>query len=164
MPHPAFFDNRTVIAARVDTPHGPVTMVSAHLTTQDDATIKADQAAAAYQFLVEEQTPLAGFLAGDLNATPDSAAMRFLRGEAAHMNVTATTIDVWQTAQPDDPGLTAPADDPQERIDYIYLRPGTESTTRVIGCDLVLTEPVAGLFASDHLGIVCQVELTTPGG
>jgi len=159
MPHVNGFEVRKVLRVRVETPWGEIDVSSAHLTTQDDETIKADQALAAYAFVSENRTPLASFLCGDMNATPDHLGMRALRGEASHDGVTGDLIDAWLTVNPDEPGYTAPSSDPSRRIDYVYVVPGTDVAGTTESCELVFTEPVDGLYASDHIGVLCRIRL-----
>jgi endonuclease/exonuclease/phosphatase family metal-dependent hydrolase len=150
---------RRVLGARVQSPHGDIQLFCTHMTTDSDATVEADQAVDVYQFIQANPSPLAGFLAGDLNSEPGTLAMRFFRGEASHENVTGNLIDSWMTVNPNDDGFTIHSDDPTRRIDYIYLAPGTEKSAEVDSCELMFTEQVGGLYASDHLGILCEYTL-----
>ena len=129
------------------------------MTTDSAETIQADQAADVFQFIQANPSPLAGFFAGDLNADPPDLAMRFLRGEASHEGVTGNLIDAWMAANPGDEGFTQPSHEPDQRIDYIYLVPGTEKSAEVVSCELMFTEQVGGLYASDHLGVLCEYSL-----
>ncbi|MFH1435742.1 MAG: endonuclease/exonuclease/phosphatase family protein [Pseudomonadota bacterium] len=150
---------RRVLGARLATPHGDVQMFCSHMTTDSDPTVEADQALAVFRFITDNPSPLPGFFAGDLNAEPDTLAMRFFRGEAGHEDVTGNLADSWMTVNPDDPGYTMSSSDPARRIDYIYMIPGTEQTAEVVSCELMFTEPVGGRYASDHLGVLCLFSL-----
>ena len=150
---------RRVLGTRLATPHGDVQMFCSHMTTDSDPTKEADQALAVFQFITDNPSPLPGFFAGDLNAEPDTLAMRFFRGEAEHEGVTGNLTDAWMTINPDDPGYTMSSSDPTRRIDYIYMIPGTEQTAEVVSCELMFTEPVGGRHASDHIGVLCLFSL-----
>jgi endonuclease/exonuclease/phosphatase family metal-dependent hydrolase len=150
---------RRVLGGRVQSPHGEIQLFCTHMTTDDTAEIEADQALAVYQFMQANPSPLAGFLAGDMNALPDTLAMRFLRGEASYNGVTGNLIDSWIIANPGDDGFTYSSTRPEKRIDYIYLVPGSEKSAEVDSCELMFTEQVGGLYASDHLGILCEFTL-----
>ncbi len=153
---------RRVLGARVAWAHGEIQLFCTHMTTDSDEGKKADQALTIFQFIAEHPTPLPGFLAGDMNAEPDTLAMRFFRGEAEHQAVTSDLIDSWLVANPGDPGYTMESYNPHKRIDYIYLVPGSEVSAEPLDCELVFTEPVGGVYASDHLGILCRFALSTP--
>lgn len=147
---------RRALGARIQSPHGDILFFCTHMTTDHDDTVEADQALAVYQFIQDNPSPLAGFLAGDLNAEPHKLAMRFLRGEAEHQGVTGDLIDAWMAANPDDEGFTHDSATPDQRIDYVYLVPGQEKSADVVSCELMFTERVGDLYASDHLGVVCE--------
>jgi endonuclease/exonuclease/phosphatase family metal-dependent hydrolase len=163
LPHPGLvgFEVRKAVGAWIATPHGQIVVFSAHLTTQDDETIKADQALTAYERVRAGVTDRPGFFAGDMNAAPDSLPMRFLRGEATHAGVTGDLIDAWPVANPGDPGFTNDPESPSERIDYVYVVPGSAGAGTILDCELVFADPVGGVYASDHIGVLCHVALPT---
>lgn len=150
---------RKVLGTRLATPHGDMQFFCSHMTTDSNETVKADQALAVYQFIGTHPSPLPGFLAGDLNAKPDTLAMRFLRGEAEYQGVTGDLSDAWLTVHPDEDGFTMESNNPTKRIDYIYQVPGKESTAEATSCEIVFDKTVGGLYASDHLGVLCGFSL-----
>jgi endonuclease/exonuclease/phosphatase family metal-dependent hydrolase len=150
---------RRVLGARVQSPHGEIQLFCSHMTTDSAESVEADQAVDVYQFMQANPSPRAGFFAGDLNSEPHKLAMRFFRGEASHEGVTGTLTDSWMTANPNDDGFTMSSSNPEKRIDYIYLVPGTEKSADVDSCELMFTEQVGGLYASDHIGILCEYSL-----
>lgn len=161
LPHTDFFGTvqRKAVGVTAATPYGDVTFVSSHNTLDEDEGVQADQAAAAYDFVVQHTTGLPAFYAGDLNATPESTAMRFLRGDADHNGATGDMVDAWLEANPGDDGFTFSASDPTKRIDYIYARPGAKGAAVVASCQHVLAGEVDGVRASDHIGVMCTVVL-----
>ncbi len=159
LPHVNGFEIRKALRVRIDTPWGEVDLTSTHLTTQDPQDIKADQALAAWGLTVDNRTAAASFFVGDMNATPDSLAMTAVRGEVVHNDQTGDAIDAWLAVNPDDPGLTASSDDPDRRIDYLYVVPGTRFAGEVLDCERIFVEPVDGLYASDHIGVHCHVRV-----
>lgn len=165
LPHPGMggFEVRRTLGVGLDTPGGELAVFSAHLTNQDDETISADQALTAYEFVDANTGALGGFLAGDMNAEPDSLAMRMLRGEMGHRGVLGDLVDAWRDAYPRLDGFTAPSDVPDHRIDYVYVVPGATGPGAVQTCALILAEPVDGLYASDHIGVSCEVALPLSG-
>jgi endonuclease/exonuclease/phosphatase family metal-dependent hydrolase len=112
-------------------------------------------------------------LAGDFNAPPDAASMRFWRGLQSLHGVSVAYRDAWQTLHPDDPGHTfSPGNPmlsagtwPQEtgrRIDYLLIRCADHGPTLdTVRCALLADHPVNGTWPSDHFGVVA--DLTTAG-
>lgn len=107
-------------------------------------------------------------LAGDFNATPDSAGMRFWRGLQSLDGTSVCYRDAWESAHPGDPGHTfSPRNplvtggewplEPGRRIDYIMVRCGHYGPTLdVVSCKQIFDEPVGGVWASDHFGVVAD--------
>jgi endonuclease/exonuclease/phosphatase family metal-dependent hydrolase len=111
-------------------------------------------------------------LAGDFNASPDAASMRFWRGLQSLAGVSVSYRDAWQTLHPDDPGHTFSLRNPNlsagtwpqetgRRIDYLLVRcVGHGPTLNVARCALLADRPVDGVWPSDHFGVVA--DLTPP--
>jgi endonuclease/exonuclease/phosphatase family metal-dependent hydrolase len=107
---------------------------------------------------------------GDFDATPDAASMRFWRGRQPPDGISVCYQDAWETVNTAEPGLTFTAINPlvhagevatavSRRIDYILVRSGDHGPTlQVRRCDLVLDRPVDGVWASDHFGVVADLE------
>jgi endonuclease/exonuclease/phosphatase family metal-dependent hydrolase len=91
---------------------------------------------------------------GDLNATPDEAAIQFLHGGFSHNGATGDFTDCWTAAHPDEPGFTYASFGPVRRIDYAFARsmPAGRISAEIIG-----DEAKAGVYASDHLGMVIEL-------
>jgi endonuclease/exonuclease/phosphatase family metal-dependent hydrolase len=108
---------------------------------------------------------------GDLDATPDAASMRFWRGRQSLEGVSVCYQDAWETLHPTDPGYTFDARNPlvragevatavSRRIDSVLVRCGIHGPTlQVTSCARVLDEPVGGVWASDHFGVVADLAL-----
>jgi endonuclease/exonuclease/phosphatase family metal-dependent hydrolase len=88
-------------------------------------------------------------LLGDLNAIPSDPCITIL-GDGG-------LTDVWAKLEPDKAGYTYPSSKPSERIDYAWANAGTASLVTAI--ELVATQPVDGIYASDHVGIVVTLDL-----
>ncbi len=153
------FGKRGVAVARVQTPHGSIVAISTHLTDETPEK-QADQAVAVYETILNLPLPVSGVLAGDMNADPQSLTSMFFRGEAEYNGAQANYIDAWVDANGAAPGLTHPSDAPEHRIDYVYWLFSSEMSGQTTGCDIVLDEAVAGLYASNHLGLFCTVHVT----
>lgn len=123
------------------------------------------QATAASEFIDEI---LAGcdvpvILAGDLDAPPDSASIRFWRQKQGRAGRPAY-VDAWEEIHPDDPGHTFTPLNPLvatgewtpedgRRIDYIFVK-----GLQIVDCSLSFDKPVDGVWASDHFGLTADVD------
>jgi len=106
---------------------------------------------------------------GDFDATPESASMLFWRGQRSIDGVSVCYQDAWETARPTDPGLTFTSENPlvrlgevataaSRRIDYVLVRAGRHGPLlQVLHCDRFLDEPVDGVWASDHYGVIAEL-------
>ena len=74
--------------------------------------------------------------------------------------------DAWAITHPDEPGYTfsmrnplrSPVWEENRRIDYIFVRGGHKgSTLRIAACELIFDEPVGGVWASDHFGVMADL-------
>jgi endonuclease/exonuclease/phosphatase family metal-dependent hydrolase len=111
-------------------------------------------------------------LAGDLDAVPEAASIRFLRGLQSLGGTSVSYRDAWQTVHPDDAGHTFTLRNPllmeesdvvqeqSRRIDYIFVRAGESGPSlEIAACDLLFDEPVDGVWASDHFGLVAELKV-----
>lgn len=108
---------------------------------------------------------------GDFDATPDAASVLFWRGRRSLDGVSVCYQDAWETVRPTEPGLTFSAENPlvtagevatavSRRIDYILVRAGRHGALlQVLRCDRILDEPVGGVWASDHYGVVADLAI-----
>jgi endonuclease/exonuclease/phosphatase family metal-dependent hydrolase len=133
------------------------------------------QAVAAARFIDEalDGRDLPVVLAGDMDATPDAASIRFWRGLQSLKGSSVTYWDAWETAHPGDPGHTVTPRNPLmrdgemrlergRRIDHVFVRSAEHGPPlRVVSCELAFAEPVDGVWASDHFGVVA--DLAVPG-
>jgi endonuclease/exonuclease/phosphatase family metal-dependent hydrolase len=110
-------------------------------------------------------------LAGDLDATPDAASIRFLRGLQSLDETSVYYHDAWERANPGDPGHTFTTRNPlmtqdtvvrvetSRRIDYIFVRCDERGPTLSIRrCALIFDRPVDGVWATDHFGLVADLD------
>jgi endonuclease/exonuclease/phosphatase family metal-dependent hydrolase len=112
-------------------------------------------------------------LAGDLDASPDSRSIRFWRGEEMLKGTSVRYVDAWGALHPQEEGhtftprnpLVRTGDMPGEtgrRIDYIFLRGGDEKPYfTVAACTLVFDRPVGDVWASDHFGVMADLDVST---
>jgi endonuclease/exonuclease/phosphatase family metal-dependent hydrolase len=108
-------------------------------------------------------------VAGDFDAVPDSASMRFWRGLQSLEGMSVCYRDVWEWARPGADGHTFTPVNPLvtsgnwpletgRRIDYVLVRcAGNGPTLRLVDCRRVFGEPVGGVWASDHFGVLADL-------
>jgi endonuclease/exonuclease/phosphatase family metal-dependent hydrolase len=108
---------------------------------------------------------------GDFDATPDATSMRFWRGRQSLAGTSVCYQDCWEYAHPydADPGYTFDLVNPlvqtgevatavSRRIDYILVRAALHGPTlRTTSCRRVFDQPVDGVWASDHFGVVADL-------
>jgi endonuclease/exonuclease/phosphatase family metal-dependent hydrolase len=116
------------------------------------------------------QRPIHVILAGDLDATPDAASIHFLSGLRSSGDLSVYYRDAWESMHPDEPGHTFTLRNPlmmeqstvrqerSRRIDYVFVRCDENGPTLpIVACELAFAEPVNGVWASDHFGVVADL-------
>lgn len=108
-------------------------------------------------------------LAGDFDATPDAASMRFWTGLQSLDGVSLAYRDAWTATHPDDPGHTFTPRNPLvtngnwarelgRRIDYVLVRCDEHGPSLGIdACGLLFDSPHDGVWASDHFGVWAEL-------
>ncbi|WP_160165744.1 endonuclease/exonuclease/phosphatase family protein [Actinoplanes sp. OR16] len=165
------------VVAEVDAPFGPLAVVHHKPAYQYGYAAEREEQAVLCAQIVEER--FAGryphvILAGDFDDTPDSASVRFWTGRQSLKQVSVAYRDAWEAVHPDDPGHTFTPANPLvregempleigRRIDYVMVRCGTHGPSlKVADCRLAFDEPVGGVWATDHFGVVA--DLLAPAG
>jgi endonuclease/exonuclease/phosphatase family metal-dependent hydrolase len=115
-------------------------------------------------------------IAGDFNATPDAASIRYLAGLQSLAGRSAHYHDAWAVAG-DGPGHTWTVDNPntrdvidqivrqpnhRRRVDYVFTgswHGHPKAHCRIRAATLAFDRPVDGVWPSDHLGVVVDVEI-----
>jgi endonuclease/exonuclease/phosphatase family metal-dependent hydrolase len=160
----------TTLLAEVDTSVGPLVFAnhvpSWQLSFEHEREL---QALAAARVLEELAGARHVVLAGDFTADPDSAGARFLCGRQSLDGTSVCYRDAWESVHGAEPGetftprnpLVRDWDWPFRRLDYILVRCGEHGgpTLEITGCERVLDQPVNGVWASDHFGVVADLEL-----
>jgi endonuclease/exonuclease/phosphatase family metal-dependent hydrolase len=105
-------------------------------------------------------------LAGDFDADPNAASVRFWCGSQSLGGMSVCYRDAWESTHPGDPGHTFTPQNPLmatpgwpfRRIDYIFVRCDDHGPTLDIRtCERIFDEPVDGVWASDHFGVVADL-------
>ena len=136
------------------------------------------QAVAAARFVEEHigQSNRQVVMVGDLDADPNAASTRFWSGRQSLFGMSVCYRDAWESTHPEDPGHTfTPCnplvrdgvvkdmrpfrDWPFRRIDYIFVRFGAHGglALDVAACERIFDEPINGVWASDHFGLVADL-------
>ena len=151
---------------------GPLLFVnhkpSYQLAFEHERELQAVAAARVVEDLVDDHRPHV-VLAGDFDAEPDMASMRFWRGRQSLGDMSVCYRDAWAdihrrasgyTFTPDNP-MVRRGNWPQERgrrIDHILVRCGHHGPTLEIkACERIFDAPVNGVWASDHFGVMADL-------
>lgn len=163
----------TTMIAEIEAPAplGPLLFVnhfqSAHVAQELEREQQAVLAARNIEQLVAEHDRHV-ILAGDLNAGSESASVRFLMGRQSLDGTSVCYLNAWDRIHPGEEGHTftprsplvaeAHRDWPYQRLDHILLRfgEGGSPTLDITGCEIVFDQPTAGVWPSDHFGLVAD--------
>ncbi len=179
-PRTAGFPCGTLVATvMAPEPVGPLLFVNHFPNWQLNFELERElQAVAAARFVearVGEGTQQA-ILVGDMDADPGAASIRFLSGRQSLGDMSVCYRDAWESARLDGSGDTFTPrnplvkdgvvkgmrpfrDWPFRRIDYIFVRFGAHGglALDVVSCARIFDEPVDGVWASDHFGLVADL-------
>jgi endonuclease/exonuclease/phosphatase family metal-dependent hydrolase len=154
---------------------GGLDVFSVHLTSlYESGALRERQCVAIDRLVAEHAAPLSSsssssmppVLAGDFNAEPDSAEIRFLCGLGSLEGRSTYWQDAWRVAGGRGPGWTwdnrnpfAALDfEPDRRIDYVFVGWRHPSGAgRVESCRVVCDRAVGGVFPSDHFGVLAEI-------
>jgi endonuclease/exonuclease/phosphatase family metal-dependent hydrolase len=162
-------ERRSLLAARIETPDGPLAVCSTHLNWKlDHGWVRERQVLAVAEMVrgwADDAGPLPPIVVGDFNAEPDSTEIRFLTGLATLAGRSAYFQDAWRVAGDGGPGCTwdnrnayaALGFEPTRRIDYVFVGAPREGRGMVERARVVLDEPEGDVFASDHFGVVADL-------
>ena len=169
----------TTLIAEIDAPNpiGPLLFVN-HLPSwkaqlEHERELQTVVAARCVEDTIVER-PMHVVLAGDLDAVPGASSIRFLRGLQSLGGTSVCYRDAWESAHPREDGHTFTLRNPlmmeesdvvqerSRRIDYIFVRADEHGPTlQISSCELLFDQPVDGVWASDHFGLVADLEATT---
>lgn len=163
----------TTLVAEIDAPEpiGPLVFVnhfqSAHVARESERERQALAAARFIEELVADHDRHV-ILAGDLNAGPEAASVRFLTGRQSLDGTSVCYLNAWDRTHPGEPGHTfsprsplvaeAHRDWPHQRLDHILLRfgEGESPSLNITRCEVAFDEPVNGVWPSDHFALVAD--------
>lgn len=165
----------TALLASIEAPPpiGPLLIVNHYPDYHTNHEIERERQAVIVARAIEDmviRNPQHVILAGDMDADPDAASMRFLAGKQSLDGVSVCYVETWDVCHPGETGATfgvvnplAPSSWPFSRIDHIFVRCGDDDlpTLDVVACDLAFAEPHDGIYASDHFGLVADLSPRT---
>ncbi|MFG1818511.1 endonuclease/exonuclease/phosphatase family protein [Kribbella sp. NPDC049174] len=167
------------LAAAVDVPElGELLFI--HPSTPwrlDQAGAREEQLLAAVELDEQHRFRLPSIIAGDLNATPKSAGVRFLTGLQSLGGRSTQYHDAWAVAG-DGTGFTWTVANPlaaaeidrllgqsrlRRRIDYVFVGSAhshPDARARVLHTELIGDAPVDGVWLSDHFAVLTDLDYT----
>jgi endonuclease/exonuclease/phosphatase family metal-dependent hydrolase len=171
------------LAAAVPLPgEGELLFIATCLAWRMESEAARERQAVAVTDLDERRrTDLPSIIAGDFNATPDAACMRYFTGLQSLGGRSVYYHDAWAVAG-EGPGYTWTGDNPntvptiesmvgahehRRRIDYVLVggpQAHPKAACRIVAAELAFHEPVDGIWPSDHLGVVADLEIGLKAG
>jgi endonuclease/exonuclease/phosphatase family metal-dependent hydrolase len=170
------------LAATVGTELGELLFIPTTLSWRLDAEAARERQALALADLdARHRRALPTVIAGDLNADPDAACIRFLTGKQSLAGRSVHYHDAWAVAG-DGPGHTWDYANPaaaaeidavvrqpghRRRLDYVlvgswHAHPNARAEVR--SARLILTEAQDGAWASDHYGVCADLAVSVDPG
>lgn len=151
---------RKALYCRALTPAGIMNFFDVHLShLAQDEPVRVAQVGEIKEFVEEKSAddiPAANIVCGDFNAIPGSPPIRNMTEVDAEG---VRYLDSWAVSNPGQSGYTVPAESPNARIDYVFLRAGDNS--EVIDSRRVLKNPgPGGVYPSDHIGVLSTFQTT----
>ncbi len=177
-PRTADFSCTTLIAKiQAPEPFGPLLLINHFPNWQVDYEYERElqtvTAARSIEATLRERD-MHVIIAGDLDADPDAASVRFLAGKQSLDGMSVCYRNAWDSVHPDEPGHTFTAQNPLvtetdwdwpcKRIDHIFVRCGQHGgpTLNISACELAFDKPVDGIWASDHFSVTADLTLPKP--
>ena len=135
------------------------------------------QAVALTDLDARHRQPLPTIIAGDFNASPDAASIRYLKGLQSLGGRSVRYHDAWEVAG-EAHGYTWSVDNPnanseigmivrqphhRRRVDYVFVGSWDahpKAACEVRAASLAFDQPVDGIWLSDHFGVVADLEIS----
>lgn len=169
LPESGDHEKRVALSVTLETPHGLLGFTCTHLNWKLHHGMVRERQALALADFSRARRPgldLPPVIAGDLNAEPDSAEVRYLTGLQSLEGRSALFYDAWRVAGDGGPGYTwsnrnpyaQVAIEPDRRIDYVlagYPRPN--GVGRFERCRVVCDDEEGGIWPADHFGVLAEL-------
>jgi endonuclease/exonuclease/phosphatase family metal-dependent hydrolase len=158
------------LIAQVQTPDGPLVLANHFPSYKPQLEAEREAQAVIAARAIEKAAPDLGvpvIVAGDMDADPCAASIRFWTGLQAIDGTSVCYHDAWEKVHPGEPGHTYTPQNPImvdggwpfRRIDFVLVRCGEHGgpALAVDDCRIVLGAPVDGVQASDHYGVLADL-------
>lgn len=162
-------EQRSLLRADLATPWGELPVFVTHLNWKLHEGVVREAQVVAVADAIKRAAPIAGLppvLCGDLNAQPETNEIRFLSGLGSLAGRSVYFADCFGLVGAG-PGVTfdtrhnafaAPTLEPPRRIDYVFVRgPDRHGRGRPVAARVVLDTPSAGVWPSDHYGVLAEI-------
>jgi endonuclease/exonuclease/phosphatase family metal-dependent hydrolase len=166
------------LAVVVDVPgEGELLFIGATAAWRPSAEAARERQAIAVADLdARHRRELPTLIAGDFNANPDSASIRYLTGRQSLAGRSVLYHDAWAVAG-EGPGYTWTENNPnakagadeivrqpgyRARFDYVFIGSWDahpKAHARVTSAKLAFDQPIDGIWASDHFGLVVDIDV-----
>jgi endonuclease/exonuclease/phosphatase family metal-dependent hydrolase len=138
--------------------------------------VRERQAVALGDLDTRHRVSLPTIIAGDFNASPDAACIRYMSGLQSIDGSSVKYHDGWAVSG-EGPGYTWTADNPnarlemdrivrqpnhRRRIDYVFVGSWDahpNAHCRILEASLAFNQPDEGVWPSDHFGVVADLEI-----
>lgn len=164
-------ENRSMLLARIDSPHGKIPFFVTHLNWKLHESAVREQQVLEVAARIKADAPIDGLppiLVGDLNASPEAAEIRFLKGLQSLEGKSVYFADCFEQAGQGS-GVTFDSTrnkfaeqyhEHPRRIDYVLVRgPDTLVRGKPLFSKVVFDEPRNGVFATDHFGVLAEISI-----
>ena len=176
LPHARPEERRILLSARLETTAGSVWVHTTHLNYRlQHGRERQDQVIAIDAAVSARAGDLPQIVMGDFNARPESDEIRWLRGLCTLEGRRVHYQDAWERLHPGERGWTWSSAnpytaalrflEPDRRIDYIFVTTMRKDGRGTIhDCRIVFDRPEGGVFASDHFGLLAEVQIPAGTG
>ncbi len=160
----------TTMLADVATPVGPLLLVNHFPSWKLQLEAEREAQAVIAARAIEHAAPQPDshvIVAGDLDADPAAASIRFFTGRQSLDGMSVCYRDAWASVHPDAPGHTYTPDNeimvdgdwPFRRIDHILVRCDEHGgpALAIRDCQRIFDRPRNGVWASDHFGLTADL-------
>lgn len=164
-------EHRALVFAEITAPHGKIPFFVTHLNWKFHHGIVRERQVVAIAAHVKAEAKVSGLpaiLAGDFNAEPEAAEIRFLKGLQSLEGKSTFFADCFAIAG-EGPGFTYDATrnpfakETQEyprRIDYVFSRgPDKAFRGKPLHARVVMEDVHGGVAASDHYGVYAEITI-----
>lgn len=168
LPLPNTDENRCVVYALVDSPHGRIPFFTTHLNWMLHEGHVRQKQVRALANLVAEHAPISGFppiITGDFNAGPEADEIRFMNGHTGLGGNCVYFADCFGITG-EGPGYTftrrnpysGQVKEPNRRIDYIFVRgPDDKGRGEPLSARVAFDQPTGDVWPSDHFGVFATI-------